>query len=317
MLRLRGVDLNLLVVFQQLYEFRNTGQVAEKLGITQPAVSNCLARLRKQLNDELFERTPQGMAPTPYAEMIAEIIGTGLATLESGLGVIDNFDPSSSDRTFRIAMSEMMETDLLPILYYQLKRIAPKVRIQSVGMREAQLKVDLEEGDVDLAVGFFPQLQAGFYQRGLMEEPYVCLMREGHPMLKGENSVERLALFDHLIVDAKSSGHSHIEQSLLDAGIVHTREFHVPHFLSAPFIVRDSDLIVTLPKRFAEIVAAPLGLAILPHPVDISPGWVRLFWHKRYHRDQGLMWLRQLLVDLRGQNAPALNIEEMQIRTVA
>lgn len=314
MLRLRGVDLNLLVVFQQLYLHRNTSTVAEKLGITQPAVSNCLARLRKQLNDELFERTPQGMSPTPYADMISEAIGYGLSTLEAGLGVVDNFDPKVSDRTFRLAMSEMTETDVLPLLYQYLKTVAPNVCIQSVGERGAELKTELEEGDVDLAIGFFPQLQAGFYQRGLVEEPYVCLLREGHPMLSGDNTVERLAEYDHLIVDARESGHSHVEQSLRAAGIGHTREVHIPNFLSAPFIVKDSDLVVTLPQRFAHVVAAPFGLHVLEHPVNIEPSWVRLFWHKRFHRDQGLIWLRQCLVDLRSSSAASQAVEQAILR---
>jgi len=311
MLRLRGVDLNLLVVFQQLYEHRNTGVVAEKLGITQPAVSNCLARLRRQLSDELFERTPHGMLPTPYADKISEAIGHGLSTLEQGLGVAESFNPKASDRTFRLAMSEILEAEVLPILYQYLKKHAPKVNIQSVGERGARLKSELEEGDIDLAIGFFPQLQAGFYQRGLMEEPYVCLLRDGHPMLDGENSTERLAAYKHLIVDAKESGHSHVEQTLRAAGIVNTDELHVPNFLSTPFIVRDSDLIVTLPKRFAETVADPLGLRVLTHPVNIEPSWVRLFWHKRFHRDQGVVWLRQVLAHLRGSGAATYEIEEI------
>ena len=314
MLRLRGVDLNLLVVFQQLYDLRNTSQVAEKLGISQPAVSNCLARLRKQLNDELFQRSAHGMSPTPYADQIADAIGAGLTTLETGLGAVQNFDPATSERVFRIAMSEMMEADILPILYHYLKTRAPGICIQSVGERDSLLKQELEQGDVDLAIGFFPQLQAGFYQRGLIEDPYVCLLRSGHPMLEGENSIARLALFDHLIVEARNTGHSHVEQSLRNAGIEHTKEFHVPSFLSAPFIVRDSDLIVTLPKRFALTVSIALGLEVLPHAVNIEPCWVRLFWHRRYHRDQGLVWLRQLLVDLRGSSAPAVVLENGVVR---
>lgn len=304
MLRLRGVDLNLLVVFQELYLCRNTGQVAEKLGITQPAVSNCLARLRKQLNDELFQRAPHGLSPTPYADKIAGAIGPALAALDVGLGGVQHFNAHTSDRKFRIAMSEMLEAEILPSLYRHLRVAAPGVSISSVGERESQLKRELEEGDVDLAIGFFPQLQAGFYQRGLIEEPYVCVLRAGHPMLDGDITVERLAQFDHLIVEAKSSGHANIEHSLRAAGITHTQELHVPDFLSAPFIVRNSDLIVTLPSRFAQTMSEALGLEVIPHPVKINPSWVRLFWHGRFHRDQGLQWLRQTLVELCGSNYP-------------
>lgn len=310
MLRLRGVDLNLLVVFQLLYELRNTGSVAEKLGVSQPAVSNSLARLRKQLGDELFERSATGLLPTAYADRIADVINIGLSTLDAGLGNLENFDPSASNRTFRVAMSEMLEAEVLPKLYHYFRHHAPGVCIQSVSDLSPALKHDLEEGDVDLAIGFFPQLEAGFYQRGLAEEPYVCLLRDGHPMLTGANTVARLAEYYHLIVEAKNSGHSHVEASLIKAGIDHTREMHVPNFVSAPFIVRDSDLIVTLPKGFAEAVAPALGLVVLEHPVDIEPSWLRVFWHKRYHRDPGLIWLRQVIVNLHSHNNLRVDLDE-------
>jgi len=303
MWRLRSVDLNLLVVFQLLYEIRNTSAVAEKLGVTQPAVSNSLARLRKQLNDDLFERSAQGLAPTAYADKIAGIISSSLAMLELGLGNLEIFDPKSSQRTFRIAMSPMLEVELLPSLYTFLRLHAPGVGIISVGEGGTALKHDLEEGDIDLALGYYPQLQAGFYQRGFLEESYVCVMRDGHPMLDGPNSIERLAQFDHLIIEAKNSGHHHVEACLRRAGVAHTRELHVPSFVSAPFIVRDSDLIVTLPHKFAETVSSALGLKIIEHPVPIDPCWVRMFWHRRYHRDPGLDWIRHVIADLRGGSA--------------
>lgn len=313
-LRLRDVDLNLLVVFQLLYEHRNTSLVAQKLGISQPAVSNCLARLRKQLQDELFERSAHGLSPTPYADKISAAVTSGLATLDVGLGNMQNFDVANSDRTFRLAMSEILEAEVLPRLYQYLKTSAPNICIQSVGERDQSLKHELEAGDIDLAIGFYPQLQAGFYQRGLFEEPYVCLLRTGHPMLAGPLTADRLAEFDHLIVEAKHSGYNDVEAKLRLAGVSHTKELHIPNFLSAPYIVRDSDLIVTLPSRFAQSAASAFGLAVIDHPVCIEPSWVRLFWHKLYHKDQGLLWLRQTLVDLCEQRAMTIHTAYKEIR---
>ncbi|HSG02864.1 MAG TPA: LysR family transcriptional regulator [Marinobacterium sp.] len=300
MLRLRGVDLNLLVVFRLLYEHRNTGVVADKLGITQPAVSNCLARLRKQLKDELFERTQTGLTPTPYADRIFEVVQFGLMKLEEGLGETEKFDPRTSDRIFTVAMSEMKEAEILPSLYSYICKHAPNVGIKCIGDVGLELKTGLESGEIDLAIGYFPQLQAGFYQRRLYEEPYVCLLRTDHQMLNGPLTPHRLAGFDHLIIEAPSTGHSHVEKMLREAGIFHTRGIHIPNFLSAPYIVRESDLIVSLPQRFALMAANALGLATIPHPVLIEPSWVRLFWHRRFHKDEGLAWLRGVMVELRG-----------------
>lgn len=298
MQRLRGIDLNLLVVFQLLYELRHTGQVAERLGITQPAVSNALARLRKQLSDELFERTPAGLSPTPYADRIIDVVQTGLFSLETGLSAPENFDPRVSTRTFRIAISGLEQIQILPSLLSHLELNAPNLKIQTVCGSSGSLKADLEQGDIDLAIGFFPQLQAGFYQRRLYEEVYLCLMRRDHPMLQGANTTQRLASFKHLIVEAAESGHAHVERVLRDAGVLDTRRLHVPSFMSAPFIVRDSDFIATLPERFAQVAAAGGEVVATPHPVRIEPSWVSLFWHRRFHRDEGLCWLRQTIADL-------------------
>lgn len=297
MQRLRGVDLNLLIIFQLLYQLRNTGQVADRLGITQPAVSNALARLRKQLNDELFERTPSGFSPTPFSERIFDVVNSGLSTLETGLSNNETFDPSTSGRTFRIAMSELDEIQILPPLLRYLHQYAPNLSIQSVGDTDLNLKTKLEEGDVDIAIGFFPQLQAGFYQRGLYEEPYLCVMRDRHPMMNAEFSIRRLASYQHLIVDAPESGHSHVESVLRDAGVFKTNSLHIPSFMTAPFLVKESDLIATLPARFASLSARRLGLSVMKHPVLIEPSWGRIFWHKRFHKDLGICWLRDVIVE--------------------
>jgi len=295
MIRLQDIDLNLLIVFQLMYRERKTGVVAEQLGLSQPAVSNALARLRKVLNDELFERTARGMKPTPYADNIAESIGYALSTLQDGLNYEERFDPATSDRSFRVSMTDLGEMYLLPKLMSHMAIHAPRVSITTVRDSGRSLKEDMEAGSVDLAVGLLPQLEAGFYQRRLFDQQYVCLMRRDHPLAEGELTLERFSQAQHIVIEALGTGHGRVEKQLKRSGIDRIVRLHLPHFMSAPYIVAETDLIATVTEKLALQTAEKLNLIAHPHPVDIPPAQINLFWHRRFHQDTGNIWLRNLL----------------------
>ena len=183
-MELHELDLNLLVVFNQLRVERRVSKVADNLGISQPAVSNSLAKLRKLFGDELFLRTPKGMEPTPYAEQLAESVGYALAMIHSGVNQRTSFDPASAARAFTIGMTDIGEIYFLPALIERLRRDAPSVNLSTVRNTAVNLRDDLEAGKVDLAIGLLPQLKAGFFQRRLFTQSYVCLMRRGHRLDK-------------------------------------------------------------------------------------------------------------------------------------
>ena len=164
---LREIDLNLLVVFNQLLLDRSVSTSAEKLGLTQPAVSNALKRLRSVLKDELFLRTSRGMEPTPYALHLAEPVIYALGALQTAFTTRDTFDPLTSTRNFQLAMTDIGEMYFMPPLMVALSKVAPNVRVSTVRPNAGNLREDMESGTVDLALGLLPNLQAGFFQRRL------------------------------------------------------------------------------------------------------------------------------------------------------
>ena len=170
---LREIDLNLLVVFNQLLLDRSVSMAAEKLGLTQPAVSNALKRLRAVLKDELFLRTSRAMAPTPYALHLAEPVTYALGALQAAFTTRDSFDPLTSTRNFQLAMTDIGEMYFMPPLMVALSKIAPQVRVSTVRPHAANLNEDMESGTVDLALGLLPGLQTGFFQRRLFRHRYV------------------------------------------------------------------------------------------------------------------------------------------------
>ena len=189
-MELRDLDLNLLVMFDQLLAERSVSKVAERLGLTQPAVSNSLARLRKLLGDELFLRTPAGMEPTPFAEQLAESVTCALGMIHGALNQRSSFDPSTSTRSFTVGMTDIGEIYFLSTLIDRLRKQAPGVTFSTVRNTAVNLKDEMEAGKVDLAIGLLPQLKSGFFQRRLFRQRYVCLFRQGHKLDKKRISLD-------------------------------------------------------------------------------------------------------------------------------
>lgn len=295
---LREMDLNLLVVFHQLLLDRSVSTAAEKLGLTQPAVSNALKRLRAALKDELFLRTSRGMEPTPYALHLAEPVSYALNALQAALTTRDSFDPKTSTRNFQLAMTDIGEMYFMPPLMVALSRVAPHVRVSTVRPNAANLKEDMASGTVDLALGLLPDLQTGFFQRRLFHHKYVCVFRQGHPVARSPMTLAQFTELDHVGVVSANTGHGEVDGLLERAGIQRKMRLVVPHFIAVGHILQTTDLIATLPERFAQRCEAPFGLVTSPHPARIPDIAINLFWHAKFNRDPASMWIRQLFVEL-------------------
>jgi len=298
MLNLRDIDLNLLVVFQELYKERRVAAVAETLGLTQPAVSNALSRLRRMLGDELFLRTGRGMEPTPYASQLAEPIAQALATIRDTLERQLEFDPAASQRKFTIAMTDLGEIHFLPRLMRRLAEIAPGVTISTVRNTSVVLSDELESGRVDIAFGLLPQLKAGFFQRLLFRQRYVCLFRQGHPLDKGSMTLEDFESAQHVVVVAAGTGHAMVNEAIERRAVRRNVRLSVPHFIALGHILASTDLIATVPERYVRESMAPFKLTYLPLPVPVPEFDVNLFWHARFHKEPGNQWLRSLMAEL-------------------
>lgn len=296
-MELKDIDLNLLLVFNQLLMERRVSAVAEKLGLSQPAISNALNRLRRLLGDELFLRTSKGMEPTPYASQLAEPIAYALSTIHNSLNQRATFDPATSDRKFTLGMTDIGEIYFLPKLMDALARAAPNVSISTVRNTAINLRDEMEAGHVDIAMGLLPQLKSGFFQRRLFRQRYVCMFREGHALDKPKVTLKQFSEAEHVVVVSAGTGHAKVDESIERKGIHRNVKLTVPHFVAVGHILSTSDMIATVPERYARECVKPFRLKYVTHPVALPEIGINVFWHAKFHKEPGNQWLRGVVFD--------------------
>ena len=295
---LKDIDLNLLVIFQQLLQERRVSAVAANLGLTQPTISNALNRLRQQLNDDLFLRTSTGMEPTAYAMQLAEPIGYALSSIHETLNQRTRFDPASSQRKFIVGMNDIGEIYFLPKLMELLSEIAPGISISTIRTTGANLAEDMEAGRIDIAIGWLPHLKAGFFQRRLFVQEYVCMYRRGHALDRDSPlSKEDFEAAEHVVVSAAGTGHATVDGSIERLGIKRNAVLIVPHFVAVGHILSATNMIATVPERFARQCIEPFNLRYAAVPLKLPEIGINLFWHSRFHKESGNQWLRGLIFD--------------------
>ena len=289
------LDLNLLVVFQQMYQARHVSQVAKQLGVSQPTVSNALARMRKAFGDELFVRTAQGMQPTPYAQRISEPIAQALAGVTAVLNQEEGFDPGTSARRFVIAMTDVGEIHFMPTLVERCGQVAPDVGISSIRASAVNWQDEMETGQIDLAIGAFSDIAESLFHRRLFSQQYVTMFRKGHRFEGRKVGLKEFLTAQHLFVASRESPYDQINARLEKAGIARSVRFQVPHFTAVPYIISNTDMVVTVPARLAQQACEPFGLSFIPPPLRLPALHTSVFWHRRYNQDSGNQWLRGLI----------------------
>ena len=297
-MNLTDIDLNLLRVFDAVLSEGGVTPAAGRLGLTQPAVSNALSRLRRAFNDPLFVRTASGMEATPFARELAEPVRQALALLESALAHGPGFDPATSTRAFRFYMSDLGQVEFLPPLVERVQRAAPGVRLEAVAADLEHIADALATGALDLAVGFLPALGPPIARRALFRDPYVCLMRAAHPAIGARLTRKKFLEASHVLVTYRGGGHRVIEEALERVGVARRIALRVPHFTVVPMVLERTDLILTLPARVARIYERQGGFRALPPPVPMPPAEVAVHWHERFEAEPGNRWLREQVVDL-------------------
>ena len=295
-MNVQDADLNLLRVFDAVLYERGVTPAAARLGLTQPAVSNALARLRAMFGDALFVRTAAGMDPTPFARELAEPVRQALALLESALAHGPGFDPASSTRAFRFYMSDLGQVEFLPPLVERVQNAAPGVRLEAVAADLEHIADALGAGALDLAIGFLPALGPPVQRRPLFRDPYLCLMRAGHPAKR--LTKKNFLAASHVLVTYRGGGHRVIEEALERAGVARRIALRVPHFTVVPMVLERTDLILTLPARVARVYERQGKFKCLPPPVPMPPAEVAVHWHERFEADPGNRWLREQVVEL-------------------
>lgn len=287
-------DLNLLHVFQAVYEAGSVRRAAEHLGMSQPAVSHALARLRRALGDPLFVRAARGVAPTPRAQRFARQAGAALRLLDGAVHEGEHFDPAQSHRRFVLHMSDIGADEFLPLLIARLRPQAPDVRLEVTQLEPALVAPSLESGRIDLAVGYLPWL-TGTEHAPLLDEHYVVLLRRGHPLATALHERSALRQLDFILVA------SHVEpaRALHHAGLESRIRVTLPHFTVAPAILESSDLAVVMPSRPAQRFAARHGLQVVEADLGLQDFSVSVHWTWRMNADPGHRWLRALVQRMR------------------
>jgi DNA-binding transcriptional LysR family regulator len=299
-MNVHSVDLNLLTVFDAIFRERRITVAAERLGLSQPATSNALTRLRRMFDDPLFVRTLDGMVPTPFAQQLAEPIRRACDSARTALQLSSSFIPRNSSRTFTLCMSDIGEHVFLPPLLRQLRSEAPNVNVKVAQATLRDLHIGLESGDVDLAIGLFPDLPPGFYQQRLYLDRLVCVARKDHPAIASSLSLRTFLSLPHAQVRSLGTGHFLAVEKAIGGTKDRRRRIalSVPHFLGLARIIGGSELIATIPERLAHIFSEQVGIRILEPPFHAPPIEIKQHWHERYHHDPANRWLRNLLARL-------------------
>lgn len=288
------LDLRLLSVFNEIYKARSVSRAADALDLGQPAVSIALSRLRERFADPLFVRTSKGMEPTPFGQELILPIQDALAAIEKALGHKSIFDPRTARRTFCICMSDISQLVLLPRLWAEIRSVAPRVEIDIAPLSEDTPRL-LESGAADLALGFLPQLEAGFFQQTMFGQHYVCMVSADHPRIRKSLTLRQFQSEAHAIVIGSGPGHAVIERELARHGIVRRVALRIPSYIGVAFVVEGTDLIVTIPQRLADVLKGHGRFHILRTPVPLPRYSIKLHWHERFHTDPGNQWLRSLI----------------------
>jgi DNA-binding transcriptional LysR family regulator len=291
-----SLDLNLLVVFDAILKERNITLAAQRVGLSQPAMSSALGRLRRVFNDPLFVRTGSGMQPTPYAQLLASPIQRACDLVSTALQIGGDFDPATSTRTFGFYMTDIGEAVFLPRLLVALRHSAPGVRVKVARMPERGVGEAMAEGEVDFAIGLFPALKAGFFQQRLYRDEFVCVVRADHPVAQGPLGPAQFAAMRHVVVSTAGTGHeATIERAFARAKLRRRVDLTIPHFMALPMIVTQTDVIATIPRRLAQAFAAYPNIKLIDPPLKIPSFEIKQHWHERYHHAMANKWMRSLL----------------------
>ena len=297
------LDLNLLRVFDAILETRSVTTAASALNLTQSAVSNQLARLRDAFDDPLFVRTSEGMMPTPRAMAIAEPIRKALLAIRMCVEEQLGFDPATSDRTFKIFMSDVGQMIFAPRLPERVTRVAPHVSIHTVQVPPAAMRdMALESGEVDLAAGYFEDFDGSFRQQLLFEETYVGMVRASHPTIRDALTLETFLATPQLVYKPTGGGHglqeSAVHQAFADTDVPRRVAMRAAHAMGVTSIVSSTELLVIVPSRLAAACRELADVRILPLPVEVPKFQIKQHWHERFHHDPGNCWLRGLFAEL-------------------
>lgn len=290
-------DLNLLPVLLVMMEERNVTRAAERLGITQPALSNALNRLRETLNDPLFIRERYGMRPTPKAEQLAQVVGAALSSIDKVILGQQDFDPLHATRLFTLAPNSYVEFIMMPAIVARLRSCAPGIRLRLTPFGNDVTETGVISGNTDMVLGRIVEPPDNLVVQYLMNEGLACVIRADHPLV-GENlSAEQYEQLKHVNVLPPGRMRAGLYQALEQRGLRRQVAVSVTHFLAVPEMIAVTDYCATLPRLICQHLSRDERLRIVPAPVDLGTFPVEMGWHARYRDDPAHRWFRTLITE--------------------
>ena len=291
------LDLEWLAVFDEIYKTNSVSRAAERLGLAQATASIALNKLRQHFGDKLFSRTSKGMMPTPRAEALYPELRDIIERLEAARGFRAEFVPAQSTREFRISITDISEIVLLPILLNRLQKAAPDIRIEIEKISDDSA-ARLASGEIDLAVGFMPHLEAGFYQQILFTQNFVCLAAKNHPRVGNRIGRAEFLNEGHIVVRTSGTGHWIVDKVFEQHGMARKVVLRLPSFLGVAHIVAETEMLVIVPRKLGEKLVSQEDIKLLAPPVPLPSFSVNQHWHVRFHADSGNIWLRRTIAEL-------------------
>lgn len=289
-------DLNFLYVLEAMLDTGSVSSAAERIGISQPAMSHALARLRKRFGDPLFVKTGAGMRPTPAAERLGASAKKALAIVRAEIASSSTFDPASTRRVFTLGMSDLAAAALLPRIVAEVSKCAPNARLTVLNPKDQDVANLLEEGKVDIVLGVYRYPMPSLMQQAVYKTtPYLCIARNGHPAISGKISLAQFAATPHVVSTQSTSAHGFIDRTLATKGLSRQIALEVPYLLTVPSVILASDYIAVVPAALTGLFAQVGLLQLLASPITPPRQIIKQYWHRRFTQDPANQWLRGLL----------------------
>lgn len=290
-------DLNLLPVMLVMMEERNVTRAAERLGITQPALSNALNRLRDTLNDPLFIRERYGMRPTPKAEQLAQVVSVALSSIDNVILGQQDFDLLQATRLFTLAPNSYVEFIMMPAIVARLRVCAPGIRLRLTPFGNDVTETGVISGNTDMVLGRIVDPPDNLVVQHLMNEGLACVVRADHPLVGDTLSADLYEQLRHVNVLPPGRMRAGLYQALEQRGLRRQVAVSVTHFLAVPEMIAVTDYCATLPRLICQHLSRDTRLRIVPAPVDLGTFPVEMGWHARYRDDPAHRWFRSLMVE--------------------
>ncbi len=293
-MELHKLDLNLLKTFHAIHRHHNLSAAAVELGLTQPAISAALKRLRTHFSNPLFVRTAHGMRPTPHADSMAIKIARALDMLRE-VDQAATFSRATTTVHYRIYINDVGMLVVMPQVLRHVSEQAPHAKISIVDLRPDEVVDALDSGEIDLAIGYFLGMPNWARQQTLRKTSYVCAVRSDHPDIGDSLSLEQYLRAKHGMYSTSGSPHSVVDETLARMNLTRDVTLRVPRFAALPFLIARSDLLVTIPQDLGLAFSRLIDIKLFAPPVPLGDFEIKQYWHERHHAEPAFQWLRSVV----------------------